>query len=178
MIDSNSMIDSKELRIGNWVSLKELKKAEKVYYQVVSIIKEKVSLDKDENTYSINQLEPIRLTNRILEDLGFKMIFDRLTFRMIPRVAYELRYVPCGRKDECFLVMIEDEGCYNHVLPADNSKGCSFVPIESVHQLQNLYASLAKEDMKMKVENRECLIIEEPLDHCNKPNGRSNNCTK
>ncbi len=92
----------------------------------------------------------IPIKDELLKSCNFQTIRNRITFRVVPKVAYELKYQPKGIMDYCYLVIVKDNNVFNHVVPADNDKDCCFIPINSLHQLQNLYFDLAGKELEIK----------------------------
>lgn len=142
------MINIRELRIGNYVNVRNTSGNKSVSGIVFSINDSLVSVKGNTNPYDYHLLEPIPLTEEILLNNKFEKIKNRITFRIVPRIAYELKYKPKGCNDVCFLVFIKDNGEFNHVVPADNDKECALIPVKSLHQLQNLYFSLTGEELE------------------------------
>ncbi len=150
------MIDAKELRIDNYVHLIN----SDTFYRITEIGYSEIEYPRYEasgisseavfRTY-IENLNPIPITEELLLKSGFKKIRNRITFRIVPRISYELKYKPKDRNDACFLVFVKDNGEFNHVVPADNDKECSFVPIKSIHQLQNLYFAMTGKELEVNL---------------------------
>lgn len=149
------MIEANDLRVGNCV---EYKGEQKIIHQISSGYENgvvsfedhisKVSDFKNEYTiFPLTDVQPILLTEEILLKCGFKPITNRKTFLIKLKEAFEFRYIPLGQRDECYLVIVKDEGKYCHIVPADSSKGCSFIPLESFHRLQNLYFALTGKEL-------------------------------
>lgn len=130
------MIQANELRIGHLVKDKDGK-----IIKVTSINQFYIGVDYSTETieHSFDDIFSIDLELRILTNSGFSPVKNRKLFNLKPKICYQRMYPPKTRNDECFLVIIKDEGEFNHVVPADNAKDCSFIPIKSVHQLQNLF---------------------------------------
>ena len=148
------MIDIKELRIGNYVLYKDKK------VRITGIVlgsdnakdafKEDTLLGDKNERLNRSDCSSISITDELLKSCNFQTIRNRITFRVLPRVAYELKYQPSGIMDYCYLVIVKDNNVFNHVVPADNDKDCCFIPINSLHQLQNLYFDLAGKELEIK----------------------------
>lgn len=149
------MIDVKELRIGNYV----LCQGKKVQITGIQLGSDNAQESFGEDTLfggpknerlNTNDCIAISITDELLNSCNFRTIRNRITFRVVPRVAYELKYQPKGIIDYCYLVVVKDNNVFNHVVPADNDKDCCFIPINSLHQLQNLYFDLAGKELEIK----------------------------
>lgn len=120
----------RELRIGNWVKLKNTQSP--TYIEVCSIDHEGIGF------YSAGQIEPIPLTKMWLEKCGFEKEFSdcyqRFDYYIIPRA---IRLSP---KKEGFCWQVEDE-----------IDDCNVdVPIKYLHQLQNIYFTLTGTELQIK----------------------------
>nr|WP_320058789.1 hypothetical protein [uncultured Bacteroides sp.] len=150
------MIDVRELRIGNNVLYQgnqvEVTGISIGYINVRTFSKESVTPTRLENDQlNAKDCTPIPITEELLEKCKFEKIRNRITFRVVPRIAYEFKYQPEGLMDYCYLVIVKDNNTFNHVVPADNDKECCFIPIKSFHQLQNLYFDLTGKEIEIRL---------------------------
>lgn len=113
-----------------------------------SIKNEKLTvIATSEDGIEFEHLNPIPLTEDLLINSGFKKM-TRDIFELKNRECFELSYNIGQYK--CPLIFITKNGCFNHVVPAFNTDKCAFYPIESLHQLQNLYFELTGKELELK----------------------------
>lgn len=78
------------------------------------------------------------------EDLlkeGFKKDYNRKVFNICPELMYRKDYFIDG--DACPIFITKYKAQYCHVVPANNSIKCAFVPIQSVAHLKQLISALS-----------------------------------
>lgn len=152
------MINPKELRLGNWVSL--LDKIVKVNgIDTDSIITETESSEGHPIRYSCNLLKPVFLTSDVLKKCGV-LYAERDRFEIaLPACEYDETFG--NRKQIVFIkrMVRETEGYRLQKIypPAIRySIGDSALPImslyehiKSLHQLQNLYYHLTGEELNI-----------------------------
>lgn len=76
-----------------------------------------------------------------LVDRGFIIDRDRNIFNITPDVMYRFDYQING--DDCPVFITLFNGEYCHVVPANNSIKCAFVPIRSMKQIDQLIKVLS-----------------------------------
>lgn len=127
-----------ELRIGNLIQTKEYKSARRIicFYGSSDVLVDSGYVTfptDDESEYSLNELEPIPLTEEWLLKFGFEKINE--TDWQSPSSCYRW---DTAREGMQFLTL-DDEWLFF-------SNG----EVEYVHQLQNLYFALTGEELTIK----------------------------
>lgn len=120
-----------ELMIGNWVIVDDKP------VQVSSITKKKIGFHTDPSKPRLYyardfEVKPILLNHELLLKIGFKQDSSRLF--ICPRTGFELFYIGG-----------EYEACVN------NAEYRISEPITFLHQLQNLYYSLERKQLKIEL---------------------------
>lgn len=118
------MISANELRIGNWVAIeKNLGWGMRIYKENHQIVR---GLDIDSSEHYL----PIPLTPEILEKAGFKNNGEKF-FK---------------HKSAVFQIDLDDAGVYVAVVSV-----YGIGVLENVHQLQNLYFAIMKEELNIEL---------------------------
>lgn len=127
-------LTASELRIGNWVKLKDLPTTP--YWQVESVGN---LIMVGGQLWSIEELEPIPLTEEFLIKIGFIRQGGRKMW-VKDKLCIELKELPNIRGE--FI-----EGWYVGLKDLGNVLFHSFMKVNHVHQLQNLYYGLCGEEL-------------------------------
>jgi hypothetical protein len=132
------MLTTYDLRTGNWVGSSD----SKLDYRVISLEQENIGVESYKNSYqetwpdelNWENIEPIPLTNewfmRIQDFIRIQPLYTLVQF-------------------ETFQVGQWGDGRYKLLL---DSRPCSGMPIEYVHQLQNLHYAISGKELKLKAE--------------------------
>ncbi|MBS5798108.1 MAG: hypothetical protein KH100_15790 [Dysgonomonas mossii] len=150
------MIQANELRIGNRVStnrgngtISSIKGVDKedMSYNKFSIT---VTLDYGDK-YDVGEvyLIGLELSPNLFQSLGIKTKKANLYKKLKNIECIEFKYTINNNECPMFLVFIN--GLYNHVLPSYNNLECVFNPIQSLHQLQNLYFALTGTELDVNL---------------------------
>lgn len=150
------MINISELRIGNIVSTNRGN-------GIISCLRIMDKKDISHNNlpievtlhcgakYNVDEidLEPVVFDYNLLKDYGGEPRNVNLYNKIKEVECVEFVYSVNGNK--CPFLLIDINGCYNHVLPSYNALECVFNPIKSLHQLQNLYFALTGKELNVKL---------------------------
>lgn len=141
------MIQARDIRIGNWVSISENNEHPK--YRCVSQIKNRGIVFHDlehSGHFLFEKLSPIPLTNEILEKCGFELSNKDLE-------TYNIKYTgECTIQDLEFYqsrdisTIIRQWENYEDSTN-NNYRYISLYNIKYLHQLQNLYYALTGEEL-------------------------------
>lgn len=127
------MIQANELRIGNWIQLRNIRERGKQVFPFKVEVKDLVTLCK--NIPYVKRCEPILLTSEILEKAGFET----------DEICYWTEFsTPTGSVN--YLSIGYYAGKVFKFLPTGQID-IQGNEINSVHQLQNLYFALTGEEL-------------------------------
>jgi hypothetical protein len=144
------MIDAKELRIGNVISVGDLKtgattmmRGAKTIFDVCAITQSQIHIHQINNmgfgTIALSEAEGIPLTEEILLKCGFEGIKETY--------LYSRREDKGEDGDIC---VFGEDGKYSlYIFAADDSYSYIGIDITSVHQLQNLYFALTGKELEI-----------------------------
>jgi hypothetical protein len=82
-----------------------------------------------------------KISEKDLFNEGFENVYNERIFDIYPNPVYRKYYHVNGNQCPIFIIKYGDEYC--HIVPANNSIRCAFVPIKSVEQLENLISVLS-----------------------------------
>jgi hypothetical protein len=125
-------MNEKDLRIGNWI-----KYPSGIYYQVDMIYK---------NYTMLKIWKPIKITAEILLNCGFKIDFE---YGENELVYYVKKYK--SRKGVVNILSIDSNGLVQISPKSDDSICICLCKVKYLHELQNLYFSLAKKELKVNL---------------------------
>lgn len=136
------MIKATELRIGNWVIIKDDVRGNYTYEITAHDLEEMESFEDD---YKSNGVLPIPLTPEILEKAGFEARNERMFRKEINHVMIKRVWV-YNSNDH----YPNDDNWY---LGAENKheEQISGIIINHLHQLQNLYFALTGEELEINL---------------------------
>lgn len=120
-------MDARELRIGNWVLEKQNKLLGEIFNITRTTCRIFVDNELEDLKPSLEDIEPIPLTEEWLEMFGFKMDWH------------------ISHKDEYFCMFQEGDKYY---YTADEHHWTS-EPFKHVHQLQNLFYALTGKELEL-----------------------------
>lgn len=133
------MIQSNELRIGNWVT--ELIKNRIVSIDGIEPNKEFVWVNYlngfGQYKVGINDIENIHLTPEILEKCGFEKEQNKIDIYTRGRLRLWI-----GARGSCLCYLVEEDTTTGHYIPKQ---------VSYLHQLQNIYFSLTGEELDVKL---------------------------
>lgn len=124
------MIAANELRIGNYILLET-----GIDLPRWHCVKAKDIFDIQEGKVTLNAINPIKLTPKILEKCGFE--------------NKHAEYCEHYKKDKILIEIIPD-GTYQARLEYNSSHSLWLIELASLHQLQNLYLDLIGEEIEIK----------------------------
>lgn len=146
------MINPKELRIGNRISVNECE------YEVTGILKQargEYEINAVNNRMDVinvppQECNPIELTEQTLSDIGFEPFGN--TELMQLKVTDSLRIIAIignGEANRPYRIAISTIRMYPFRNGDDikSIEGREFIPIRHLHQLQNLYAALKQQEL-------------------------------
>lgn len=122
------MIQANELRIGNWLEFnlygsKWIGQIDHTDFEFI--------FDND-----LRCANPIPLTEEWLVKLGFEKVKNKIDIYEIGRLR-----IWSGSRGRYLAYLIEEDTTFGHYIP---------VPIEYVHELQNLFFALCKQELTIK----------------------------
>ena len=123
------MVEANELRVGNWVAL-DLNHSDTSEFQIELADLNLIATDKNRN------YNPIPLTDEWLVKFGFEKNKNKVDIYELGRLRIWI-----GSNGRCLAYLIEEDTTFGHYIP---------VPIEYVHQLQNLYFAITGEELTIK----------------------------
>ena len=125
-----------ELRIGNWIQ-----SYDNHFEQVIDVLCDSVNLESNEGL-PYDLIEPIPLTEEWLKKFGFSDGEYRKGYKYYYPNEYSLWSIRLSNKNL---------GYYQFCIWIRNDELMKFDgPIQYVHQLQNLYFALTKEELTIK----------------------------
>jgi len=133
-----------ELRIGNYIN----GMTGKMYETITSIDQGRVSTD-NENSYNINHVEPIPLTEEWLLRLGFKLCDICKDFGGLEMPYYANNAVLLFFNSNRTKYELSDYYIGYGSMRSGKYHVVAFKWIKYVHQLQNLYFALTGEELEM-----------------------------
>ena len=141
-----------DLRIGNWVKVNDPIFGVNAY-KVATIRDNGIITLSDNISCSVNNIEPIELTEELLVNIGFEKIelVEKKLYMYYKEVRInnysyllDFRVMP---KDECIVLYVmklgDDEVDYSTIFYNDN--------IKYLHQLQNTYYLLTGQEMEVEL---------------------------
>lgn len=128
-----------ELRIGNWVSTKGYPDNVIVVHSISKDYVNESRFEHQTNNLHHNVIKPIPITEEHLLNFGFT---KDSSFHSQSNIKYEFTK---KIKNNLWLILVQSDGYYS--VGIDSEEYASVNNIEYVHELQNLWYVLAKEEL-------------------------------